>query len=86
MLEESVEVLKTLLERQAKLIVVLPSYDAPTGSYKFTSSTKFYFEWLKTQLECPVYFSDTLIENLDELLENQTYQENSVLVLENLFF
>lgn len=33
-----------------------------------------------------MYFNDAIIENLDELLENQTFQENSVVVLENVFF
>ncbi|CAK77947.1 unnamed protein product (macronuclear) [Paramecium tetraurelia] len=73
-LQECVDTIKLLMERQAKIV------------YKFTSSTKFFYEWLKTHVECPVYFNDAIIENLDEQLETQTYQENSVLVLENLFF
>ncbi|CAD8058113.1 unnamed protein product [Paramecium primaurelia] len=85
-LQECVDTIKLLMERQAKIVVLLVSYDNPSGKYKFTSSTKFFYEWLKTHVECPVYFNDAIIENLDEQLETQTYQENSVLVLENLFF
>ena len=78
---------KNLLERQAKIVVIAVSYDKPYGRYKFESSTKFFYEWLKGQLEQPCYFSEScVIENFDEMMENQIWTENSALVLENLFF
>ena len=87
--------IRNLLERQAKLVIVIVSYDrlfgiiyiSIKGRQKTTSSIKFFYDWLKSNLEQVVTFSEShIIENFDENVENQVYPENSVLVLENIFF
>ena len=49
----------------------MPSYDEPIGYFKLTSSTKFFFEFLKKKLENFAVFwgENCLIENFAEKLE-----------------
>jgi hypothetical protein len=43
--------IRVLLERSAKLVVLVVSYDKPYGNYRLTSSVKFFANWLRTKLE-----------------------------------
>lgn len=81
------DTLKYILERQAKLVVLMVSYDVPIGEYKLTSSIKFFVEYLKKQVENQIQFIDTFyIDNYEEKIETESFPENSILVLENCYF
>ncbi|EGR28466.1 phosphoglycerate kinase, putative [Ichthyophthirius multifiliis] len=87
--QEIIEQLKFLIEKQTKLVILIIHYDIPLGEYKLTSSVKFFFEYLKKQMESTqISFNEnsTLIENFDEKIETEFFPENSILVLENAFF
>ncbi|KAL4481803.1 hypothetical protein ABPG74_007892 [Tetrahymena malaccensis] len=84
---EIMDSLKYILERQAKLVILMVSYDVPLGEYKLTSSIKFFVEYLKKQVENQIQFVDTFyIENFEEKIETESFPDNSILVLENCFF
>lgn len=42
------ENVKFCLDRSAKLVILLITYDKPTHSANFLSSTKFFYEYLKS--------------------------------------
>lgn len=87
-LSEIISVVKYLLERTARLIVIMPSYDQPIGEYKLTKSTNFFFQYLKKTLESSqIFFENScIIDNFEEKMETEAYPDNSIVVLENCYF
>lgn len=66
----------------------MPSYDEPLGYYKLTSSTKFFYEYLKHKLENYIIFFNEacVIENFSEKMETENYPDNTIIILENCYF
>lgn len=50
-MEEILETIKLCLEKMAKLVVVLVSYDKPMGKYSQVHSVKFFEEFLINVLQ-----------------------------------
>lgn len=66
---------------------MMVSYDIPLGEFRFTSSVKFFAEYMKKQLENPVAFNESIyIDNFEEKIETESFPDNSVLILENTYF
>lgn len=73
------------LDHLAKLTIILVSIGDPKGISTPSYSSKFFFEHLKTSLDQICHFSENcLIEDFQDQAE--TFADNSILVLENIFF
>lgn len=80
---------KYMLENQAKLIILLVSYDKPIGRPYNRGSIKFLQEMLQAKFENNhIIFQEDklLIDDFNEKIENDFYQENSIILMENVFF
>lgn len=80
---------KFCVEHLAKLVIIAPSYDCPNGVYRERSNMRFFVDYLQSLLpETIINYNDQgfLIEEFADKMENDFYPENSLLVLENLFF
>lgn len=65
----------------------MASYDKPSGEYKLTKSTQFFFNYLKQFWESNVHSFEPscIIENFAEKAESD-FPDNSIIVLENCYF
>lgn len=94
-MEAILDNVRYLLERQAKLVIVMVSYDEPHMGHPphFTRSVRFFSDYLRKQLDAAtqttaVYFNEggLIIDNFEEKIETEFFSDNSVLVLENAYF
>eukprot|EP00828_Plagiopyla_frontata_P044136 TRINITY_DN7116_c0_g1_i3.p1 TRINITY_DN7116_c0_g1~~TRINITY_DN7116_c0_g1_i3.p1 ORF type:complete len:675 (-),score=134.95 TRINITY_DN7116_c0_g1_i3:47-2071(-) len=88
-LQDIIKTIKFCVEHLAKLVILVPSYDCANGVYRERSSMRFFVDYLQSLLpETIINYNEQgyIIEEFADKMENDFYPENSLLVLENVFF
>lgn len=87
-LEDALKIIKFSLDMLAKLVVVVVSYGDSFGQPKEGNSARVLYDWLAGKLDQPVIFLDSAKHerDADDNFIFDSYGDNTVVILENLFF
>ena len=76
-----------ILGKNARLLICIISIGDAKGRVMAENSTKLFYEFLKMTSDFTIYFHEScLIPDFQEALENETWQDNSLIIMENVFF
>lgn len=87
-LEDALKIIKFSLDMLAKLVIVIVSYGDSFGQPIEGNSARVLYDWMAGKLDQPVIFLDSVKHerDADDNFIFDSYGDNTVVILENLFF